>query len=659
MPSQAQSTDHEPARRIIAMSSLAAKEYSEGVVDGVVILSDEVDEARLFLEEAARAARNLTPEIGLRVGTLIDSARQAVSSIAPPERVSALAGEMARYLDEALGGLEEPIPQLRPELSDGRRIFAQNCTECHGDGGTGDGFRAASLSPPPASLTDAGALADQAPLDHFRKIRFGVAGTDMSGFEDKLDDTEIWSVVWYIARLRASDSVRAHGREVIGRICPACVADPHGPTIHLSGTLPHQLTDAVSNAQVTDEELWNDIRTAASIAGEPIDSADAVAAVAYARTLPFAEASAPGVVGVFSRVRATLARAARESQQGHPEAAAEGAFDAYTVFESVETDVAARDPALTTNIEAGFGDFRARLARGDDPELLTQSYASLLEGLASAQAVLVRPTSSVGLFVQSFVLLVREGLEAILIVGALAAVLVRSGTPKLRQGILWGVLTAVLASVITAVLMEAVFRIGAAEREVLEGITMLVATGVLVFVSYWLLAKVEVNRWKAFVTAQVRRAISTGSMFALAGASFLAVYREGFETVLFYKALFITAEGQGAGAIGAGAALGAVVLAVVYFAISRASLRLPLRPFFAVTSAILFYMAFTFAGKGIAELQSSRLVRTTLVEWAPSIPWMGIYPTLQTLIIQLVLLALLAFGILWTFVIQTQRPAGG
>jgi high-affinity iron transporter len=146
-------------------------------------------------------------------------------------------------------------------------------------------------------------------------------------------------------------------------------------------------------------------------------------------------------------------------------------------------------------------------------------------------------------------------------------------------------------------------------------------------------------------------------MVTLAGAAFLAVYREGFETVLFYKALFITADGQGAGSIGAGALAAAVCLVGIYIGIAYAGVRIPMRVFFGATSAILFYMAFTFAGKGIAELQESQLINITLLDWAPHVPWMGVYPTLQTTVIQVGLLGLLMFGVVWTFVMQPRRLA--
>jgi len=155
--------------------------------------------------------------------------------------------------------------------------------------------------------------------------------------------------------------------------------------------------------------------------------------------------------------------------------------------------------------------------------------------------------------------------------------------------------------------------------------------------------------------------LSTGSSFALASVAFLAVYREGFETILFYKAL-LTSAGSAAGgttAVVAGIAAGAVALLVVYVAIDRFGMKIPLKPFFAVTSAMLYYMAFVFAGKGIADLQEGGLVRTTVLDWAPRIPVLGVYPTVESLALQGVLLAALVFAIVWLqrrrFVVGDER----
>jgi high-affinity iron transporter len=177
-------------------------------------------------------------------------------------------------------------------------------------------------------------------------------------------------------------------------------------------------------------------------------------------------------------------------------------------------------------------------------------------------------------------------------------------------------------------------------------------------VSYWLLTKVEVARWNAFVKTKVQDAVTSGSALALAAVAFLAVYREGFETVLFYKALLVSGGTGGLMPVLGGMLVGSVVLAVVYVAINRFGVRLPLKPFFTVTSAFLYYMAFVFAGKAVAELQESGLVTTTFLSWAPRLPALGIYPTVESLTAQAALIGLAVLALFWIFVVSPAlRPA--
>jgi high-affinity iron transporter len=251
--------------------------------------------------------------------------------------------------------------------------------------------------------------------------------------------------------------------------------------------------------------------------------------------------------------------------------------------------------------------------------------------------------------------MLREGLEAILVVGALLTFLSRTGASHRRKEIHWGVAAAIAASALTAIALETIFRLSASHQEALEGGTMIVAVLVLFYVSYWLLSKMEVTKWTNFVRSRVETAVSSGSALALVSAAFLAVYREGFETILFYKALFASGGVGDAAPVALGLVAGLLVLAGVYVAINRFGIRLPLKPFFAVTSAFLYLMAFVFAGKGVAELQAGRMLPITYVPGAPRFPALGIYPTMETMIAQGILVGLALVALVWIFLVAPAR----
>ena len=348
----------------------------------------------------------------------------------------------------------------------------------------------------------------------------------------------------------------------------------------------------------------------------------------------------------FAAVRATLGRAMDQARAGARAAAAGQVLDAYLAFEGVEGRVRIADAGLASRAERRFAALR-EAAQAGEPRLEPR-YVELAATLDSSEAVLGRSHTGWGLLAESFLLIVREGFEAILIVAAIMAVVLRSGTAPQRRSVRWGVALALLASLATAALLDWLLAAGAAPREALEGGVMLVASAVLFYVSYWLVSKVEAATWQRFVREKIERAAASGRSLALASVAFLAVYREGFETVLFYKALYVTGGSGGAAPITLGLASGVVVLVAVYIGIEKFGVRIPLRPFFAVTGATLLFMAFVFAGTGVKELQEGAIIPSTLVPGAPRSEFFGIYPTVQSLAVQgLIVASLVVAAVLW------------
>jgi high-affinity iron transporter len=215
----------------------------------------------------------------------------------------------------------------------------------------------------------------------------------------------------------------------------------------------------------------------------------------------------------------------------------------------------------------------------------------------------------------------------------------------------WGSLIALGVSVIMAWILSRITSVaGGQNQEIIEGATMLLAVVVLFYVSNWMVSKAEAEAWAGYIEGKVQSSISRGSMFSLAFAAFLAVFREGAETILFYQALLASTETY-INMIWLGLGLGAAALVVVYILIRVLSLRLPLKPFFLGTSVLLFVMSITFVGNGIKELQEGNVIGVTPLSGVASVDILGLYPTIETLVPQIVLLAITAA----TFVIQLKR----
>ena len=611
-------------RRIAATAALAAQEYGVGVHDGKVVAPEEVEEARLFLSEARRTAALLPSDAARLAMVELDSLFAMVSRTAPADSLALRSRKLGEMLAVSLGVTLDEVPSRQPLLARGAGIFQTQCASCHGPAGRGDGVAGAALTPPPADLTDFRKLAEVTPLDYYRRTTIGVAGTAMPAFESRLTSDERWAVALYATLL-------------------------HLPAPR--GEVPAALREFAATARMTDVDL-----ATAVAPGQDVSSPEVRAHIAALRVYGTAETRPDDAVLVFNVVRSQLDSALLQAAAAQGERASTTAFDAYMTFEQVELGVRAKNPALANALEAGFAALRTRAAGGATAAELREIHLRLLGDLENAERTIGDQLSPLNLFVQSFVLLLREGLEAILVVGALMAFLVKTGAGHRRRDIHIGVGAAVGASLLTALLLETIFQVTRASQEALEGGVMLVATAMLFYVSYWLLSKMEVAKWNRFVKGRVQDAVSSGSALALASVAFLAVYREGFETVLFYKALFLAGTGSVVPVL-LGMFVGGVALTIVYYAINRWGVKIPLKPFFGFTSAFLYYMAFGFAGKGIAELQEGGLVGTTVLPWAPRIPALGIYPTAESLALQAVLLAMFLIGLAWTFVIEPRRLA--
>ncbi len=257
-------------------------------------------------------------------------------------------------------------------------------------------------------------------------------------------------------------------------------------------------------------------------------------------------------------------------------------FDQYE-GEGMELAVMAIAPQINTQTESLFTQLIGQSAQNAPRADLEKTWSTLKIKLVDDSDLLQsNAADSFGeVLFQSFIILLREGFEAMLVITALLAYLRRSNNADKNPVIYIGIGLALIASALTAYLFITLFHQAGANREAMEGITMLVASAVLFYVSYWLFSKREADRWQAYIKGKLNKALSNGSAFALGLAAFLAVYREGAETILFYQALSADAHNfQFALWAGIGAALAALFL--VYWIMQKATLRIPYSLFFTV-----------------------------------------------------------------------------
>ena len=297
---------------------------------------------------------------------------------------------------------------------------------------------------------------------------------------------------------------------------------------------------------------------------------------------------------------------------------------------------------------------RSAIASGRPVEDVRARSAELDSLFEQAEAALSPDAAdSTSTFVGAFTILLREGLEALLIVIGMLAFLRKAERPEMTRPVHYGWAAALAAGVATWWAATHIVTISGAERELTEGVAALFAAAVLLFVGVWMHGKSHADEWQRYIREKVGHALTRGSAWFLFGLAFIAVYREVFETILFYTAL--SAQGE-SGALAGGAAAAALCLALIAFAMLRFSRTLPIGKFFAYSSALIAVLAVALAGKGVAALQEAGLVGVTPLGFVPSIPLLGISPTLEAVAAQLVTLVILIAGFAYNRR-RFQRPA--
>ena len=322
-------------------------------------------------------------------------------------------------------------------------------------------------------------------------------------------------------------------------------------------------------------------------------------------------------------------------------------FDEYEES-GMENIVGAKNTQLKLDTEASFNKISALMRAGASKEQIVAAQNKLFDQLTQSLE-LTKKSSNWDLFLYAFIIILREGFEALIIVAAVIALLIKSGNSKHLNIVYSALGVAVVLSIATAYGLNYIFGSENAgqTREVIEGAVMLIAVVLLFYVGFWLLSNASSKKWSAYIQGQISSSLSSGDSKMLWWTVFLAVYREGAETVLFYLALLFDAKSPAATSmVAAGFVAGLAALIIVYIVIKKFSLKIAIKPFFIATSVIIFYMSVVFVGKGVMELVEGKVFVPTVIDGLPTITWIGFYPYVQSLVPQAVMIVLLIAGIL-------------
>lgn len=622
---QEAAADADTGPTIVHLLDYVAVDYPPTVKDGQVVDEAEYQEQVEFVGQVAQLLQRM-PAVPERERLVQQTAqlKARIDAKAPAEEVSraadALRWDVVKVYRLAVA------PKRAPDLRVAAGIYEAQCAACHGAQGRGDGPAATpAMDPAPANFHDAERMRSRSVYGLYNTITLGVADTAMPGFK-QISDEDRWALAFFVAAMRHDPAALAAGQ--------AAWRDGQGR---------QTLRSLQALVTMTPGEV-------AAAEGEP-----AAAAQAWLTANP--GALDEGKPAPLAFARAQIERSLERYRAGDQEGARQLAISAYLEgFELVESSLDNLDGALRAQVEREMMALRQAIGQGQSPEAVATQVAKVEALIDRAEQMLsagsLSPTTA---FVSSLLILLREGLEAIVVLAAIVAFVRKTGRRDAIAYVHVGWVGAVALGLATWAVASYVVDISGASRELTEGVTALLAAAMLLYVGYWLHSKSHAQAWQRFIRDQVTGALQKRTLWAMAAVSFLAVYRELFEIILFYQSLWSQARPQAHQAVLAGIAVAAVLLTVLAWAILKYSVRLPIGPFFAATSWLLALLAVVFAGNGVAALQEAGVIEATAIPFV-TVPLLGIYPTLEGVLAQAAVIVLVLAGI-WIGNAKARREA--
>jgi high-affinity iron transporter len=596
-------------KQIWQLLDYLAVDYQKAVKEGTVSSASEYAEMQEFAAAAERQIRELAPPPPPDLVTKAGNLRLAIDRKVSAEIVSRQARALATAL---VANYPVPMAPARlPDLKRGAVLYQSNCAACHGVSGHSDGLISRTLNPPPIVLADHSRARERSVFAIQQIITHGVQGTSMPSFA-RFSEDDRWALAYFASSLAYTDSDRQAGAALWAS----------RPDLHTG------VSNLAKLSQVSEADLMTTIGTDVA---RPL--------LAYLRSNP--AAANASTADTLPLAKARLAESLAAMDKGDLPGASRLALSAYLDgFEPVEPALAAKDQTLFDQIEKAMGAFRTAVTAGKAVE--ARSIERRLKAmLTQAQEALGGTSDPLSTFVGALTILLREGIEALLVVVAMIAFLKKAERRDVIPYIHSGWVAALAAGAATWGVATYLVNVSGASREMTEGVSAVFAAIILLTVGIWMHQKSLAGRWQAYVRDKLSTALTKRSALMLFMLSFVTVYREVFETVLFYAALWTDGNGP---YILSGLGCGIVILGVIAAVLLRSSARLPISQFFAFSSALVAVLATILIGKGVAALQKVGIFANTPVV-APHVDILGLYPSLQTLGAQLLIVAIVIASI--------------
>jgi high-affinity iron transporter len=594
-------------RQLLQLAEYIGVDYSAAVAQGKIINVAEFAEMQQFANIIADKADILPNSEKQNFTSQAQALKTAIANKSAAIIVQQQTKSLRNILLSVSPNLALPVHLL--SKSQQQNLFVENCASCHGESGNGNGLLAKQLTPEPTDFTDRARAMNRSLLGLYDAITNGLAGSAMTAFSN-LNEKERWSLAFYVGGLAFDDNIQTPKN--IPKAITLETFINNNPTNLL------QQFPAINLAEIS---LWR---------SQP--------------ELFFNNENNP-----LATTRSNLFSAVNYYKQGNLKQAQTLAVSAYLDgFELIENSLDAHEPVLRKSIEGQLLNFRNLLAKPAQENLVNEELSQILQQLTLAEQLLSSSTlSNKAIFSAAAVILLREGLEALLVVIALATVLMRTGRQDALKYVHLGWISALALGAFTWWAAENLITISGASRELMEGGAALLAALVLFYVGYWMQGKTQAAQWQSYIKTNLDRHLNSGTLWGIAGLAFISVYREVFETVLFYQSLLTQVSDTSVGSgqfsyVISGLFTGVAVLALIAWLMIRYSVKLPITKFFAVSAYFMLILAFILTGKGIAALQEAAIIGLSPFPIDLSISWLGVSATWQGLLAQTTILVLTA-----------------
>tara|TARA_R110001599_G_scaffold289553_1_gene492496 strand:- start:2236 stop:4197 length:1962 start_codon:yes stop_codon:yes gene_type:complete len=599
--------DQPQLRQIAQLAEYVSIDYVSAVDGGQVINPDEYREMVEF-------SSLIVEKTGILADTFIElqsleQQAEALQKAIQDKQDRTIVRQISTDLRRSLLALmpNAPLPARLLPVETIKQIFQSQCAGCHGASGQGDGPLAAQLDPAPTNFTNRERAENRSILGLFDAISNGIDATAMPAF-NQLTELERWSLAFYTGSLAFESALDVR---------PA--REPRISVQQMVNHSPSQLRDVLPGIEMSD--------------------------VDWLRAAPgrlFTDPSHP-----LSVTRKRLLSAYDAHQRGEYNEASDLSVSAYLDgFELVESSLDTRNKVLRQNVEVSLMELRQVLGRPDNDNELRSLMDATLQQLEEAERLMTASSLSNGtLFTASLVILLREGLEALLVVIALVTVLLRTQRQDALKYVHLGWIAALVAGAATWAAAQSLINISGASREMMEGVAALLAALVLFYVGIWMHSKTHATQWQTYIKIHIENRLQTGTLWGLAGLAFVAVYREVFETVLFYQSLLTQAADAQYWTVAGGFLLGAAILAILGWILMRYSIKLPISKFFSATTYLLLALSFILMGKAVSALQEAAVITISPLPVSFEVDWIGVKSTWQGILAQLAIILVFTVSI--------------